>query len=359
MQFTSPELSRGEVYWSLQGLGWTSLIGLLATLYWPYAQTSRNALHFFLNMALAMLATSALRIQGRSIWEAGQANVRRGIVLVFTGLFYGIVVEAVGELIAKLTWEPLEQLGIRILLAESVDYALLLAAWCMFYLGIRSYIEVSETERRIQDAQVCANEARLKALRSQLQPHFLFNSLNAASSLLVAGSPAQASIVIEQLNELLTAMLFHEEEHSTDLATELDYARKYLALQQRRFGDRLVIDIHVEDGLEALAIPRWILIPLLENAFRYGLTADEGHIPIILAIRRKGDACEVVITNPVNSLVWEPGFGTGLKNTRLLIHALYGEKASLTTMRERNLFAATLQFPMTLHEADAARMRKS
>jgi sensor histidine kinase YesM len=191
---------------------------------------------------------------------------------------------------------------------------------------------------RDRDAQAAALEAqlasaRLDALRAQLQPHFLFNSLHAVASLVREGRNADAVRTISGLGDLLRQMLDSSGREST-LGEEIALVRHYIDIQQVRFGDRLRVDFEIEPGVEALRVPPLVLQPLVENALRHGVEprAAAGHV--IVRARRDGSHLILDVEDDGVGVGdgWSmaAGTGTGLRNLAARVEALFGRDAGLT-----------------------------
>jgi LytS/YehU family sensor histidine kinase len=183
-----------------------------------------------------------------------------------------------------------------------------------------------------QTAQLAAqlSEARLSALRMQLNPHFLFNSLNAITVLVRDGKNGAASRMLELLSDVLRQVLRTDEAHETTVAEELEFLEQYLAIEQVRFSDRLRVRIELVPGVAGAAVPRFLLQPLVENAIRHGIArrADAGVIDI--SARRVGDELVLTVRDDGPGLPPEPTKGgVGLSNTRARLAGLYGERATL------------------------------
>jgi len=186
-----------------------------------------------------------------------------------------------------------------------------------------------ELEAQALAAQLA--RAQLDALRMQIQPHFLFNTLNAIMVLVRAGRLEQAEDTLATLSDLLRCVLDDIGAQEVSLRRELEYVRLYLGIEQLRFGDRLRVQVAAEpDALDA-AVPQLGLQPLVENAVRHGIggRADAGAIAI--AARRDGDRLEIRVRDDGPG-VRESGTraGIGLANTRARLRQLYGDGAALT-----------------------------
>ncbi|HEY1494401.1 MAG TPA: histidine kinase [Candidatus Solibacter sp.] len=188
-------------------------------------------------------------------------------------------------------------------------------------------------ERETQAVRLTAQlaEARLGALRMQLNPHFLFNSLNAITVLVRDQNTAAAARMLELLSDVLRQVLRAEGSHETPLATELDFLERYLAIEQVRFSDRLRPRVEVDPAIRRAVVPQFILQPLVENALRHGISrrADAGLLEV--TARRDGDTLVLTVRDdgPGLGQAAAAATGVGLANTRARLAALYGDRASL------------------------------
>jgi len=188
-------------------------------------------------------------------------------------------------------------------------------------------------ERETQAARLAAqlSEARLGALRMQLNPHFLFNSLNAITVLVRDQDTAAASRTLELLSELLRQLLRTDDGHETALSCELEFLERYLAIEQVRFSDRLRPLIKANPVVARAAVPRFLLQPLVENALRHGIArrADAGRVEVTADL--EGDQLLLTVRDdgPGLSATSDTETGVGLANTRARLAALYGARATL------------------------------
>lgn len=189
-------------------------------------------------------------------------------------------------------------------------------------------------------------DARIALLQRQLHPHFLFNALQAISTLLHR-APATADRLLVHLSALLRAMLEEASEQKLNLRTELELTRKYLEIEQARFEDRLRVDWHVDERLLELPVPSLVVLPLVENAIRHGLSPKMG--PGCLTIRAGCEGPWLLLSVEDDGLgaTLPLGPGLGVGNTRERLDALYGERAALhiETAPQRG-FRATIRIPL-------------
>ncbi|HXE58343.1 MAG TPA: histidine kinase [Gemmatimonadales bacterium] len=196
--------------------------------------------------------------------------------------------------------------------------------------AVRASQEAREREQAAARLEATLAEARLAALRGQLNPHFLFNTLNAVTTLALRGDHQGVVRVLGALGELLRLSLDGRRGQEIPLAEELAFLELYFDIQEIRFGGRLTIDRRIEDDALAAAVPTMLLQPILENAFQHGASRTPGPVRIELRAWRDGATLrlEVRDTGPGFGGV-PPREGIGLGNTRARLHQLYGPAYAL------------------------------
>lgn len=206
--------------------------------------------------------------------------------------------------------------------------------------GYRHYRKLEEREGQALRLELHAAElrtqlvrAQMSALKMQLHPHFLFNTLNAIMVLVRHQSAAQAEEMLSRLSDLLRCVLDEGEAQEVPLHRELDYVRLYLSIEQVRFEDRLRVTIAADPAVLDAAVPHMALQPLVENALRHGIarTSEAGTIHITACAAGDTVVIEVKDDGPGFTGTERPeGWGIGLANTRARLAQLYGDAASLT-----------------------------
>jgi signal transduction histidine kinase len=207
-------------------------------------------------------------------------------------------------------------------------YWLLLLA----YQGWHYYQRYRERERRATELEGQLARAQLEALRMQLHPHFLFNTLNTIAAL-IHEQPEAADRTLTRLGELLRFSLDRTDTHEIPLRQEVGFLRRYLEIEQARFGDRLRVRIEVPAELEGALVPALVLQPIVENAIRYGVEQREGAARIAIRAARRADRLELTVCDngpglPSGANAF-PCEGVGLSNTRSRLRHLYGDCQSL------------------------------
>lgn len=204
----------------------------------------------------------------------------------------------------------------------------------------------NEQEKRRTDAEKLAREAELYNLRQQLQPHFLFNSLNSIVAL-IGSQPERAKEMVFQLSDFLRGTLRKDDQQLISLQEEMEHLQLYLEIEKVRFGHRL--DIHIdlpEESLKA-SLPAMIVQPLLENAIKYGLYDTTENVAITIQVTNTPASLDIQITNPYDRENNSPkkSSGFGLRSVQRRLFLLYGRADLLQTKNENDTFIAQLKIP--------------
>jgi len=203
----------------------------------------------------------------------------------------------------------------------------ILFMWCSLYFSIKQWQQSQDEKERLLRAESEVREARLLALRYQLNPHFLFNSLNAVSTLVLDGNAPAATRMLAQIGDLLRTSLDSEVTAEVTLSQELAFTEGYLAIEQTRLGERLRIDMAIPFETRDALVPSMLMQPLVENAVRYGVAPliEGGWIAIKSALY--ANRLQIVIGNSGRRGEGEQkknGNGIGLGNTEERLKTLYG-----------------------------------
>ncbi|HJZ73753.1 MAG TPA: histidine kinase [Vicinamibacterales bacterium] len=255
--------------------------------------------------------------------------------IVYTYLFRGVT------LLLDAPNDP-QWVGVTLLeTASHVTYRLgtfVYWAIAMVCVALEYQNDLKDREIRTAGLERLLSEARLATLRSQLDPHFLFNTLNSISAY-VESAPRQARLMIEQLGDLLRLSLEHADRQEIPLEQELTFIDRYIQLQLVRFADRLDVQVRVDPEVVAAAVPTFLLQPLVENAIRHGTSRLSAAGALDVCAWRSGDRLQVRVRDNGPGLPdgWslERNSGIGLGNTRARLEHLYGrDEYSLDVTRD-------------------------
>jgi sensor histidine kinase YesM len=225
-------------------------------------------------------------------------------------------------------------------------FLLYLLAMAVSYLAAAFNVS-REAERRGLELQVLAREAELRALRAQIDPHFLFNSLQSISALTTA-DPAAARRMCLLLADFLRDTLALGGRDRIPLARELALARRFLEIEQVRFGARLRMEVAADAAVDTCEVPPLLLQPLVENAVTHGIAHVLQGGTIRISSERRAVTLAVTVENPADpDRPAGRGTGLGLRNVRARLHSVYGQDASLRTEDTGSQFVARLVLPLT------------
>jgi len=345
-------LGKSALFWVLQFAGWLgfgSIMFVWGLQYWSPADAAVEKLilvgsGFLLTLGfrpiyrrvrawrvphlVTALLVAALSCGGAALWIEAQA--------VLFGAYY----TATAQGTMRFGWAGLGAL---------LYHSFVLLAWSLLYFGINATRDLEQERLRAARAEAMAKTARLQALQSQLEPHFLFNTLNAISTLVVEGKNMEAERMIARLADFLRLTLEAADTPEIPLAEELEFVRRYLEIQQVRFGERLRVSITPASEAARALVPVLLLQPIVENAVQHGVLPREAGGAISIGITQAGDALHISVADDGPGLT-EAGNrnGLGLSNTAARLHELYGESSrmELRSSQQGCVVSITLPFRM-------------
>lgn len=250
---------------------------------------------------------------------------------------------------------------VRMIVAEKVDYDIFwhsvlvfrsTAGVLVFFVMILVYYlflsasRLAEKVARQAQLEAQVRDGELKMLRSQINPHFLFNSLNSVSSLTVT-NPLKARDMIVKLSDFMRYSLSSRNEQPVTLRNEMESLRLYLQIEKVRFGDRLSIAEDISPECLPALMPGMLLQPLYENAIKHGVYESTEEVTIKTTARKVNDMVLITVTNNVDtdSVVTRKGAGIGLKNVSSRLELFFGDKADLTVNHQDDSFTVIVRFP--------------
>jgi len=271
--------------------------------------------------------------------------------VLFLSLIFSLVSNSLSKFILNLILTDPDYTGYLIFLANAYWIRLgiaFLMAMCMTVLCVLWFTQEEEQENRQRknDAEKLSRDAELYKLRQQLQPHFLFNSLNSISAL-IGSNPVQARSMIHQLSDFLRATLRKEEDQWVNMEEELQSLELYLEIEKVRFGHRLSTSIIKDPEGMRMMIPPMLLQPVVENAIKFGLYDTTEEVTIHIEVKKENDILKIVVTNPFDPQTASPrrGTGFGLNSVKRRLYLLFARTDLVDTATDGRIFTTTINIP--------------
>ncbi len=336
-------------FWTLQLIGWTGYtIDRFISLegrFFPVAATY---------IAVAFGLTLLLRPIYHRVWKKTQSIIIIGLTAIFCSITAAFLWLVLGEII-------FDFFGIREIkyerfadfLWDSFRYSLqhhkpfLFLSWSSLYFGIKYWQSKRTEEELALKANALAQETELKMLRYQINPHFLFNSLNSASAL-IRENPKRAEKMLDELSEFLRYSLNKTKAGLVTLNEEIEAVQNYLNIEKIRFEEKLVVDFQISESVLNFNLPNFLLHPLIENAVKYGMQTSD--LPLKIRIRAE-KLDETVLIEVINSGFWVEngnlngnGTNVGIKNVRKRLEQFFPGRHEFGISKEPASVRITLKF---------------
>jgi len=347
---------KNRAFWFLQTSGWTGYFFLRALggfangvgLMWLVHTALLTATGYSLTLLMGALFRRLIRM--RVIWTAILSLLT---VLLASGAFSAIETWSHATFLKP----ELRPEGVAYLGAILLDFSLL-AAWAALYYGINYYILLEEQINQREKLESQASSAQLAMLRYQLNPHFLFNTLNSISTLVLLKQTERANAMLARLSSFLRYTLANESTAKVTLAQEVETLKLYLEIEKMRFEDRLRPHFRIDPETIGARLPSLLLQPLIENAIKYAVTPSETGADIWITASREGQGIRIEVVDNGNcdgcaDLAASPSTGVGLVNTRERLAQAYGSAHSFTTRKnDQGGFSVVVDIPFETGDDD-------
>jgi sensor histidine kinase YesM len=362
LTFDQMRSNRDALFWTLHAAGW----GAYAVSQWFGALLIEKPFEYQLVIGIAGVAGFVLSLPMRYIYRGLLGKPLRVVIVsviatsYVTALALRVVINISYKWIAEPEWQITTMFEI---FASALYTTYLLLCWSALYFGIKYYESLQRQREAALRSAALAQEAQLKMLRYQLNPHFLFNTLNAISTLILDNQNRTANHAVTRLSEFLRYTLDQDPMKKVTLRQEMEALDLYMNTERLRFGGRLKLEFAVEEpALDAL-VPSLLLQPLIENAVKYAISPREDGGMIRIEGRLRGAMLEVTVIDDGpglrdgNALI--EGRGVGLRNTRERLNVLYGEKHRFAVLNSHPGVRIEIGLPLEKAEAAAPERVKS
>lgn len=287
---------------------------------------------------LMSFASLQMATKWEPMGEQSKITTQEGVAIVQRGQNIRIIKQGGDELEVNLP--PVDEIIAdkmpRLIADGTVTWYFLLAAWCAFFIAMTQQHRTRLTELRLAEAETAAHAAQVRALRYQVNPHFLFNTLNSLSSLVMSGKSDKAEEMLMALSTFFRTSLSVDPSADVSLAEEIGLQRLYLDIEKVRFPDRLEVEIDIPEQLEQARVPALLLQPLVENAIKYGVSQTTARVKLSIRARHlDGSRMQLDVVNramggPTKKAKPAPahtGTGLGLMNVCQRLEAHFGKRA--------------------------------
>ncbi|MEO6226097.1 MAG: histidine kinase [Sphingomicrobium sp.] len=291
-------------------------------------------------IAALVMGSTVILVQdlGRESSEQVRYQAHEGFTVIEKG--QTVTIERTAQEPLVLTMPKMGEIDVmqrvRYGLDASVVWLFFFLAWSAFYLASQAQAGALRIQRRLADAESAAQAAQVRALRYQVNPHFLFNTLNSLSSLVMTGRTDRAETMLLALSTFFRTSLSIDPAADVTLAEEIDLQRLYLDIEKARFPDRLQVEINVPDQLAQARLPALLLQPIVENAIKYGVSKSRKTVVIRIGARKAADGrMQLEVSNSLKHggkddlpAATHEGTGLGLANVCQRLEARFGSRAS-------------------------------
>lgn len=235
----------------------------------------------------------------------------------------------------------------KVIIENAIHWYFFILAWTVFYLALSYAGAVRASEREAARLRAAAQTAELRALRYQVNPHFLFNTLNSISALVMSGKPRQAEAMILNLATFFRTSLAAEPTEDVPLSEEIAVQQLYLEIEAVRFPERLRPQFDIDPAASSACVPGLILQPLIENAVKYGVAPAKRPVTIRVTARIDAGRLHIAVHDDGNGPPAPNGTGVGLRNVRDRLSARFGDAAALAAGKHPDGgYEATLTLPL-------------
>jgi two-component system LytT family sensor kinase len=347
---------KNRAFWILQSAGWAgyfvlrTLSGIANAMGWSFVVHTAllTATGYSITLLMGAIFRRLIRMKPLVTW-----TISIVLVLVAAGTFSAIETWSHATFVRP----GFRPEGLQFLSSILLTTALLVA-WSALYYSINYYLILEEQTDRLLRLEHQASSAQLAMLRYQLNPHFLFNTLNSISTLVLLKQTERANAMLSRLSSFLRYTLVNEPTGSVTVAQEVETLKLYLEIEKMRFEDRLRPRFEIDPEVAMARLPSLLLQPLVENAIKYAVTPQEEGADIEVTARRAGDRVVIRVkdTGPGAEDHWvkaQESTGVGLANIRDRLAQAYGADQKIDTESNRSGgFSVTIEIPYQIEASE-------
>lgn len=338
------KLTTSKLFWILQIIGWVSyyiIYTAIATLFKKW--NTEDLMLYTLTYILGFTITSLLRYPYGYLYSRIERLQWLPLVIIIGSALATLCWTYIDMYVSHFFWpngtEILKQrIVFKQMLRYSLIYAILLTAWSSLYFGVKYALDWQNEKQHAREAEMMAQKAQMEMLRYQLNPHFLFNSLNSIRAL-VDENQNHAKEMITELSEFLRYSLLHKDAVFVTLMGELEAVKHYFSIEKKRFEEKLEIEYHIANNTQNCQILSFLLHPLVENAVKYGMKTSPMPLKISITTQKTGFGLLIEVCNSgqwidrSHEIANTGGAGIGLKNVEKRLKNAYHENYRMEVIK--------------------------
>ncbi|MEJ7926318.1 histidine kinase [Sphingobium sp. AN641] len=348
---------KNRAFWNLQSLGWAGAFLLRGSSTIANGQPLSSLIPVLISTVTGYSVTLLLAVMFRWLLKQ-QPLVTWGVSIVMVMVAAGLCA-FIDAWVFSTQNRSNEMVGLQLFLGAFYLNMTLLGAWSALYYAINFYLTVEEQADQLLRLENQASSAQLAMLRYQLNPHFLFNTLNSISTLVLLKQTDRANQMLSRLSSFLRYTLINEPTAQVTIEQEIETLKLYLDIEKMRFEDRLRPVFTIDPAVAKARLPSLLLQPLVENAIKYAVTPKEDGAEIMVVAQPAGENVRIIVsdTGPgLNDAGVRPtnpdsvSTGVGLANIRDRLFQAFGERQSFDARSTPGGFSVTIEMPLNIDE---------
>ena len=348
---------KNRAFWNLQSLGWAGAFLLRGSSTIANGQPLSSLIPVLISTVTGYSVTLLMAVAFRFLLK--QRPIVTWGVSILTVVLAAALVAFIDAWVFSTQNRSGDTAGVQLFLGAFYLSVTLIGAWSALYYAINFYLTVEEQADQLTRLETQASSAQLAMLRYQLNPHFLFNTLNSISTLVLLKQTDRANAMLSRLSSFLRYTLINEPTAQVTIAQEVETLKLYLEIEKMRFEERLRPAFVIDPAVSHARLPSLLLQPLVENAIKYAVTPKEEGADITVTAQPAGDNVRIIVsdTGPgLNDGAIKPhipmseGTGVGLPNIRDRLIQAFGERQRFETRSTPGGFSVIIEIPLNMDE---------
>jgi hypothetical protein len=339
-------VSEPRLFWILQLAGWGCFGCFIFACYWSYLGASFESGSEFLRLGVAVAFSFGLHWICRWLWRTRSAPAVTIVLSIFSAAALATAANAFRAFVGHAIWGNPKGLPLKGILIDSVPYEIVFIAWCACYFAVKYFLQMEQQENQLQEAKLQQSQAEIATFRYQIPRRFFSDLVDGISQTVARSETSTATLMIAKVGDLLRVVLDEPDRQFAQVADEIDHVREYLDLQRTLVGRVIPFELDISPETESCHVPRWLLVPLLDEAVSQTSHLDDGTHCFRLSIKWT-DRLLIEFEDRIKDF----SFSQSLTNVvtfdsaKSLLQTVYGDQASFR-LEVKEPFLLTMKFPI-------------